>query len=302
MVPQRCPFLPKRWTQPFQQAAKPTVHTDKGMAAAQTISTKTGGPPLSITIVAQDEGRTIADVLAAVVGIADEVVFIDSGSTDGTLEIAESFGVRLYHQDWLGYAEQKNLAIDLASGEWILSLDADEVLTPALVSEIGELMKRGVPDDIVGFKIPRVLFIGESPVPGGGFYPDAQLRLIRKGKGRFQPRLVHEAIKVEGRVKQLKNDILHYAYEDVEQFAETMDLYARLSAQHSFEHGYSAWHTSRFNEIVRPLWALLYRQIFRGGFLNGDLCWRLNIIYADYVRSKIRYLRELEQAHEQSPA
>ncbi len=181
--------------------------------------TKTGGPPLSVTIVAQNEERTIAAVLAAVSEIADEIVFLDSGSTDRTVEIAKSFGVRFYHQDWLGYAEQKNKAIDLATGEWILSLDADEVLTPALVAEIRDLMKRGVPDEIAGFKIPRVLYIGDSPVKGGGFYPDAQLRLIRKGKGRFQPRVVHESIKVEGHVRQLKNDMLHYAYNDVEQFA-----------------------------------------------------------------------------------
>ncbi len=142
--------------------------------------TKTGGPPLAVTIVAQNEDRTIAAVLAAVAEIADEIVFLDSGSTDRTVEIAKSFGVRFYHQDWLGYAEQKNKAIDLASGEWVLSLDADEVLTPALVAEIRDLMQRGVSDEISGFKIPRVLYIGDSPVKGGGFYPDAQLRLHSK--------------------------------------------------------------------------------------------------------------------------
>src|SRR5271170_3095355 len=165
------------------------------MAAAPSMTTKTGGPPLSVTIVAQNEDRTIAAVLAAVTAIADEIIFLDSGSTDRTAEIAKSFGVRFYHQDWLGYAEQKNKAIDMASGEWILSLDADEVLTPALVAEIRGLMKRGMPDDIAGFKIPRVLYIGDSPVKGGGFYPDSQLRLIRKGEGRFQARVVHESIK-----------------------------------------------------------------------------------------------------------
>jgi glycosyltransferase involved in cell wall biosynthesis len=257
------------------------------------MTTKTGGAPLSVTIVAQNEERTVAAVLAAVTEIADEVVFLDSGSTDRTVEIAKSFGVRFYHQDWLGYAEQKNKAIDLASGEWILSLDADEVLTPALVAEIRDLMQRGVPDDVAGFKIPRVLYIGDSPVRGGGFYPDAQLRLIRKGKGRFQPRVVHESIKVEGQVQQLKNDMLHYAYKDVEQFAQTMDQYARLSARQYFEHENTAWRRSWLNEIVNPLWTFFYRQVVRGGFLHGALCWRLNLIYAGYVRKKVTYLRQL---------
>ncbi len=256
-------------------------------------TTKTGGAPLSVTIVAQNEERTIADVLAAITDIADEIVFLDSGSTDGTVEIAKRFGVRFYHQDWLGYAEQKNKAIDLATGEWILSLDADEILTPALVAEIRELMQRGVPDDIAGLKIPRVLYVGDTPVRGGGFYPDAQLRLIRKGRGRFSPRLIHESIKVDGKVRQLKHDMLHYAYKDVDDFAETMDQYAQLSARHYLENENTAWRRSRLNEFLNPLWTFVYRQFFRGGFLHGTLCWRLNVIYAGYVRKKIRYLRQL---------
>ena len=264
------------------------------------MTTKTGGPPLSVTIVAQNEERTIEAVLAAVKDLADEIVFLDSGSTDRTVEIARSFGVRFYHQPWLGYAEQKNKAIDLASGEWILSLDADEVLTPALASEIRGLLKRGVPQNIAGFKIPRVLYIGDTPVRGGGFYPDAQLRLIRKGSGRFRPRVVHESIKAEGAVKQLKNDMLHYAYRDVAQFAETMDRYARLSAQHYLEHENTAWRGSRLNGILNPAWTFFYREVVRGGVLQGALCWRLNVIYAGYVRKKVRYLRELRSGQERS--
>ena len=260
------------------------------------MTTKTGGPPLSVTIVAQDEERTVAQVLASVQEIADEIIFLDSGSTDRTVDIAKKFGVRFYEQPWLGYAEQKNKAIDLASGEWILSLDADEVLTPPLVDEIRGLLKRGVPEEIAGFKIPRVLYIGDVPVRGGGFYPDAQLRLIRKGRGRFQPRVVHESIKVNGKVKQLKNAMLHYAYKDVAQFADTMDRYARLSAQHYLEHENTAWRRSRLNEVLNPLWTFFYREIVRGGFLHGALCWRLNVIYADYVREKVRSFRRLSKA------
>ncbi len=257
------------------------------------MTTKTGGPPLSVTIVAQNEERTIARVLAAAADIADEVIFLDSGSTDRTVEIAQSFGVRLFHQDWLGYAEQKNKAIDVATGEWILSLDADEVMTPALVAEIRDVMQRGIPNGVSGYRIPRVFYIGDRAVRGGGFYPDAQLRLIRKGKGRFQPRVVHESIRVEGQVRQLRNDMLHYAYNDVEQFAETMDHYARLSARHYFEHENTAWRRSRFNELLTPVWTFFYRQVVRGGIFHGALCWRLNVIYAGYVHKKVRYLREL---------
>ena len=258
-------------------------------------TTKTGGPPLSVTIVARDEERTVAQVLAAVQPIADEIVFLDSGSSDRTPEIAKSFGVRFYHQDWLGYAEQKNKAINLATGEWILSLDADEILTPALVSEIGELLKHG--PQFAGYRIPRVLYVGDRCVPGGGFYPDAQLRLIPKGRGRFEPRVVHESIKVHGKVQQLKNDMLHYAYKDVEEFAAAMDHYARLSAQHYFETGYGWWSASRVAEILKPAWTFLYRELIRGGIFLGPLCWQLNMIYAGYVRKKVKYLRAMIMQH-----
>lgn len=261
--------------------------------APLTPPTTTGPPPLSVTIVARDEERTIAQVLAAVSEIAGEIIFLDSGSRDRTPEIAKSFGVNFYHQDWLGYAEQKNKAIDLATGEWILSLDADEVLTPALVAEIRELLAGGVPEVIAGFKIPRVLYIADTPVRGGGFYPDAQLRLIRKGRGRFQLRIVHESIKVEGKVRQLKHDMLHYAYTDVSQFAETMDHYAKLSAQHYFESGPSWWQASKLAEILKPAWTFFYRQFIRGGIFLGPLCWKLNRIYSGYVRKKVSYLRKL---------
>ena len=189
-------------------------------------------------------------MLAPAAELADEIILLDSGSTDRTIEIAQRFGVHLYHQPWLGYSEQKNKAIDLASGEWILSLDADEVMTPALVEEIRSAMCAGIPADIDGFRIPRVLLIGDTPVRRGGFYPDAQLRLIRKGRGRFRPRIVHESIAVEGRVGQLKNDLLHYAYQDIDQFSQTMDQYARLSAQHYFAQEHSRWRGNPMNEVL----------------------------------------------------
>lgn len=260
-----------------------------------TTGTKTGGPSLSVTIVAQDEERTAGAVLAAAAEIADEIVFLDSGSTDRTVEIAQSYCVRLYRQPWLGYAQQKNMALELARGEWVLSLDADEVMSPALVNEIRQTMSAPIPPEIDGFKIPRVLFIEQSPVRRGGFYPDAQLRLIRKGRGRFRPRVVHESIAVEGEVAQLKNDLLHYAYKDVEQYAQTMDRYARLSAMQYFEE-HRRWRSNRFNEFFHPAWTLFYRQVVRGGLFGGPLCRQLNVIYADYVGKKIRYLRELENS------
>jgi glycosyltransferase involved in cell wall biosynthesis len=266
----------------------------------QQYGTTVSGVRISVVIIAQDEQRTIGRVLESVRPIAWEVILVDSGSTDRTKEIASSYGVQPIHQDWLGYAAQKNFAISQASGDWILSLDADEEVTPALASEIKELFEKGVPSEINGYKIPRLFFIGETAVRRGGFYPDAQLRLIKKGSGQFKDRIVHESIVISGESRELRNPMNHYAYRDVEHFEQTLDKYARLSAQHYYSQEFSPWRAHVLNETFHPLWTFFYRFIIRQGFLDGALCLKLNLIYANYVRKKIRYLRELAVAQKQS--
>jgi glycosyltransferase involved in cell wall biosynthesis len=246
---------------------------------------------LSVVIIAQNEERTIGQVIQAVRELAREVILVDSGSTDGTKEIAAQLGARVVHQDWLGYSAQKNFAIGMASSDWILSLDADEVLTPNLVSEIRNSIGRST---MTGYKIPRILYIGQTAYRKGGFYPDAQLRLFRRGGGRFVERIIHESMSVDGAVAVLKHPMLHYAYPDTAEFASTMDKYARLSAQHYFDKGSTGWRASYLNELIHPIWTFFYRFIIRAGFLEGRRNLKLNLIYADYVRKKISYLRALK--------
>jgi glycosyltransferase involved in cell wall biosynthesis len=250
-------------------------------------------PTLSVVIVAQNEERTIGNVIKAIQPIAGEVILVDSGSTDRTMTIAQELGAKVSHQDWLGYSGQKNFAIALATGDWILSLDADEVVTDELRDEIVETLSWDVPENVAGFKLPRVLFIGDTAVRRGGFYPDAQLRLVRQGKGRFRERIVHEAMEVDGDVLTLKHDLHHYSYATVEKFSEAMDKYARLSAQHYLSKDAGKWRRSPINELIHPFWTFFYRYIIRLGFLDTPLCLRLNLIYAGYVRKKIMYLRQL---------
>ena len=159
-------------------------------------------PTLSVVIVAQDEERTIGRVFGAVKELCDEIVLVDSGSKDGTIDIATEHGAKVIHQAWLGYAAQKNFAIEQASSDWILSLDADEIVTPELVAEIRKVLATADGDGFLGFRIPRVLYIGNAPVRHGGFFPDAQLRLFKKGC-KFNDRLVHEAVRVQGKVGML---------------------------------------------------------------------------------------------------
>jgi glycosyltransferase involved in cell wall biosynthesis len=207
----------------------------------------------------------------------------------------------LVHQDWLGYAAQKNFAIDLASQEWILSLDADEIITPELAAEIKSVLS-GVSSygtqlqEYDGFKISRLMFVGDRAIAHGGFYPDAQLRLFRRGKGRFNTRLVHESVQVAGKVGKLKHHLLHLSYRDIEHFRSTLDKYARLAAQESLRSGFKPAKLSVLNLWLHPLWTFYYRYVVRAGFLDGSLGLQMNLVYCDYVRKKILYLREAVNA------
>ncbi len=254
--------------------------------------------PISVVIVAKNEEKKIGMVLEAVRSLADEIIVVDSGSTDDTVKLAESLGARCQFQEWLGYAAQKNFAISLACHDWILSLDADEVLTPELQKEIGDLMQSSDLNSFSGYKIPRMLYIGKTPVRWGGFYPDAQLRLIRKGSGEFNDRLVHEAIKVSGPVKTLQNHMLHYGYNSVEEFSQAMEKYAKLSATEYKRQAQSGVgeHTKKYrnplSQWLHPSWTFLYRYFGRGGIIDGALGFRLALEYSNYVRKKIQYSKD----------
>jgi len=260
-------------------------------------------PGLSAVIIAQDEERTIGRVLAAIKDLVDEIVFVDSGSSDRTIDIAREYSARLIHQDWLGYAAQKNFALDQASTEWVLSLDADEIITPELAAEI-KVVLSGISSssplqDYDGFKISRLMFVGDSALAHGGFYPDAQLRLFRRGRGRFNSRLVHESVQVEGKVGKLKHHLLHLSYRDVEHFRSAHDKYARLAAQESLRCGFKPAKLSMLNLWFHPLWTFYYRYFVRAGFLDGSLGLQMNLAYCNYVRKKILYLREAVGASHQ---
>jgi glycosyltransferase involved in cell wall biosynthesis len=252
----------------------------------------TASPSLSVVIIACNEERGVAEVLEAAQPIADEIIFVDSGSTDRTVEIAQSYGVKLYHQPWLGYGAQKNLAINYATCDWILSLDADEVMTPELVQEIQAILNSDLVDKYNGFTIPRMLYIGDCPVRHGGFYPDAHLRLFRCGKGKFKERLVHESLVVDGPIGKLKYPLKNKAYDTVAEYKASLENFARLHAQQKLKEGYSFWQIHSLNELLHPYWTFFYKYIIRCGFMDGKLGLGLALIYSNYVRCKIRYLRE----------
>ncbi len=248
-------------------------------------------PTLSAVLIAQDEERTIGKVLASVRDMVDEIILVDSGSTDATMEIARQFDAKVISQQWLGYAAQKNFAISQASSEWILSLDADEIITPALAAEIKSVLAREA-SSVDGFRIARLMHVGEVAIAHGGFYPDRQLRLFKRGKGQFNDRLVHESIVLDGVKEDLKEHLLHMSYRDVEHFRMAHEKYARLAAKEAMKKGFRSSKTSSINLYLHPLWTFFYRYFIRRGFLDGSLGLEMNLAYSDYVRKKILYLRE----------
>lgn len=238
---------------------------------------------LSIAIITYNEEANIRRTLESVAW-ADEIVVVDSGSTDKTVQICREYTDKVLHQDWQGFARQKNLAIDKSSGDWVLSLDADEPIEPALVDEIRSIISS--PTSYDGYWIPRKTFFLGKQIRHGGWHPDYNLRLFRKGKGRFEERVVHEAVKVGGATSKTQSAILHYAYPDLASYLSSINKYSSLTVEVMGEKGISAFRTSWVNILFRPALTFIYKYFFRLGFLDGKHGLVLNLFHAWYVFAK----------------
>lgn len=220
---------------------------------------------VSAVIIAFNEEDKIADAISSV-RWADEVLVVDSESTDRTRDIAAELGARVIVQPWQGFSEQKQFAADSASNDWILSLDADERVTPALRDEIGQLPDRPSAD---GFTIPRLSVYMGREIRHGGWYPDRQLRLFDRRKGRWNGRIIHESFKLSGDATPgiLKGDLLHYSVDGPAHHAAMIAVrYAPLAAQQMEKEGKR---TSFTNALVAG-WAAFIRHYFlKLGFLDG---------------------------------
>ena len=190
---------------------------------------------LSVAIITLNEADNLRRTLDSV-RFADEIVVVDSGSTDGTIEIARSFGAKVFSEAWKGFALQKNSAIDKCVGTWVLSLDADEELTDELQAEIRNMLEADATTtpQVDGYRLRlRHVFLGRW-MRYGGYYPDMKLRLFRRvtssGVTHFTERPVHESVQVDGRVEAMKKDFLHHGYPDLELYLEHMNRYSTLGA------------------------------------------------------------------------
>jgi glycosyltransferase involved in cell wall biosynthesis len=222
-----------------------------------------------------------------------EIIVVDSGSTDRTIEIARSFGAKVFTEEWKGYAAQKNSAIDKAAGKWILSLDADEELEPALAQEIDKLLSQP-PDQVAGFFLFRKNFFLKRWIKHGGFWPDPKLRLFRQGSARFEDRLVHEDAKLTaGTIGQLQHAIIHNSYPTFSDYIAHMNRYSSLGAEMTAAKGKRNFMI--LDIVFRPLLTFIYNYFFRFGFLDGREGFLLHVGHAIYVSWKYMKVWELQK-------
>lgn len=246
-------------------------------------------PKLSVTIITRDEATDIAAALESV-RWADEIVVIDSGSTDDTVAIARRYTERVCVREWPGYAAQKNVAASLASHDWILSVDADERVTPDLAQEIRALLASE--PTVAAFRIPRVTFHLGRWIRGTDWYPDYQPRLYHKQRARWTGAYVHETVTADGAVGVLTHDLQHYAYRDISDHLETINRYTSLAARQMQEHGRRA---GLLHLVAHPPMAFLRNYIAKGGFRDGSVGLVISLMNAYYVFLKFAKLWELQR-------
>ncbi|MGA1987684.1 MAG: glycosyltransferase family 2 protein [Candidatus Sulfotelmatobacter sp.] len=279
---------------------------------------------LSVVIITLNEeanlGRTLASVQPLVADGKGEIIVVDSGSTDRTVEIAKSLGAKVFIEEWKGYAAQKNSAIDKATSDWILSLDADEEVDSELLDLLaghaddkqppgnpshewcltmgrgGKEFLKGAP---AGFLVRRKNYFLGRWIRHGGFWPDSKLRIFRLGTGKFENRAVHEDIDVDGPTKLMPTGaLLHHSYPTLSDYIEHMNRYSSLGAEMVVAKREGKVEFSVSNIVVRPLATFIYNYFFRLGFLDGREGLLLHLYHALYVSWK--YAKAWELSRKQS--
>ena len=246
-------------------------------------------PKLSVTIITRNEAADISEALASV-AFADEVVVVDSHSTDDTVAIARRHTGRVVVRDWSGYIGQKNYAASIASHDWILSLDADERVTPALADEMTARLA-GEPRE-AAYRIPRVTWHLGRWIRTTDWYPDHQLRLYDRRSAQWTGRYVHEGVTVRGAIGQLHGELQHYAYRDIADHLETINRYTTLAAKQLHEDGRRA---GLLQLAGHPPLAFLRNYLAHGGIRDGVPGFIISSMNAYYVFLKFAKLRELQR-------
>jgi glycosyltransferase involved in cell wall biosynthesis len=244
---------------------------------------------LSVILITKNEEANLKDCLETV-SFADEIIVVDSQSSDKTQEIARSFGAKLeITSDWPGFGPQKNRALNLATQNWVLSIDADERVTPELKQEI--LTAMASPNAADCYAIPRSSWYCGRFMKYSGWYPDYVDRLFKRGSARFSDHLVHERLLPTGSVDKLNHHFLHYSYRDFSQVLKKVDSYSSAAAQQAFNQGKKG---GLGKALMHGFWALFRTYVLRRGFLDGQ--YGLALAISNGATSYYKYLK-LWQLH-----
>jgi glycosyltransferase involved in cell wall biosynthesis len=244
-------------------------------------------PKLTVTVITRDEAANIAACLASVAW-ADELLVVDSGSTDETVAIARRHSARVEARPWPGYSAQRNDAASLASHDWILSVDADERIPPELAAEIQALLASEPARR--GYRMPRVTWYLGRWIRGTDWYPDYQLRLYDRRAGRWTERRVHESLALDGDAGLLRHELQHFPYRDISHHLATIDRYTTLAAEQSAGEGPGV---SLARIIVHPPFAFLRNYVLRRGFTQGAAGLLVSVLNSYYVFLKMAKAWEL---------
>jgi glycosyltransferase involved in cell wall biosynthesis len=246
---------------------------------------------VSAVLICCNEEAKIEQALASLQGIADETIVVDSGSTDGTLAICRRHTERIYQRSWRGYREQKQFATDLASYDWVLSLDADEMLSPELRVELQRWKCQGG-EDFVGYTFRRkTLFMGRW-IEHTTWYPDWQLRLFRRSAGRWEGGRVHESFRVSGPIGRFEGHLFHYTYSNLSEFLEQLEKFSSLAAADLYDRG-------RRMTVLRllgdPFLVFAKNYVLKLGFLDGAPGLLVSILSS--VSTLFKHLKLWEISH-----
>jgi glycosyltransferase involved in cell wall biosynthesis len=223
-------------------------------------------PPVSLAVTACNEESRLGRCLASAVGLVREIVVVDSGSTDGTVDVAKTAGARVIFQKWLGHRDQKQVALDACTQPWVLILDADEQISPELRESILDFFRGGEGALIQGCRFNRkVKFLGRW-ITHGDWYPDAKLRLVSREKARMTGNAAHDSVVVTGVVKHLRGDLLHDSYPTIQSYLDKIGPFAAEFAERKRAEGH---HWSLAVTMLRPLWRFFRAYFLRLGFLDG---------------------------------
>ncbi len=226
------------------------------------------GNNLSIVLITFNSERYLSEVLNSCL-FAQEIVIVDSGSTDETEKIAKKFEARFIKQEWLGFGGQKQFAVEQAQNDWVFVLDSDEVITKELQQEIVSILEK---PRFRAYKVPRLNYFFGKPIKSCGLYPDYTIRLFNRKFARFSDDAVHEKVLYDGSLGKLRNHLIHFAYETIEEFIEKQNRYSSLGKR-----------PNRFKAIFSPKWTFFQKFILQRGFLDGWHGYLIAKLYSQYT-------------------